>query len=154
MDRVSSGSDCSTDCRAVKNRGGGPLGADAQDADHAGASDACGDLVPERRQRLRHDRCGGGLLERELGVLVQVPVQVGQRAGIDLQSLPYSYLVLDRRSVAVDGARVIGEPRRYKGYAKVLACDATGVRDTMIQKRDVPLKAIRSGSVLAPRPTS
>jgi hypothetical protein len=75
-------------------------------------------------------------------------VRFAQRAGIDLRSLPYSYLVLDRRPVAHDGARVIGEPRRYKGYAKVLLCDATGVRDTMIQKRDRPLKTIRSGAIL------
>jgi hypothetical protein len=81
-------------------------------------------------------------------------VRFAQRAGIDLRSLPYSYLVLDRRPVTSDGSRVIGEPRRYKGYAKVLGCDAIGVREVMVQKRDTPLKAIRSGSRLPSRPAS
>jgi len=75
-------------------------------------------------------------------------VRFAQRAGIDLRSLPYSYLVLDRQSSNA-GTRVVGEPRRYKGYAKVLGCDATGVREVMVQKRDVALKTIRSGSILA-----
>ncbi len=75
-------------------------------------------------------------------------VRFAQRAGIDLRSLPYSYLVLDRRPVVPAGARVIGKPRRYKGYAKALLCDATGVRDTMIQKRDMPTKQLYSGLVI------
>jgi ribosomal protein RSM22 (predicted rRNA methylase) len=67
-----------------------------------------------------------------------------RRAGIDLRSLPYSYLILDRRPVnpgakSVSGlTRVIGEPRVYKGFAKVFGCDETGVRERMLQKRDVP----------------
>ena len=91
-------------------------------------------------------------------------VRFGQRAGIDLRSLPYSFLVLDRRPVPVaavydrrsdDGAapdgghrpplqgetgfaRIIGEPRHYKGYAKLYNCDAGGVADLTMQKRDAP----------------
>ncbi|MBI2496406.1 MAG: hypothetical protein HYV75_00195 [Opitutae bacterium] len=84
-------------------------------------------------------------------------VRFGQRAGIDLRSLPYCFLSLDRRpaGAALDAARpgaderrpypeqpgysrVIGEPRHYKGYAKVYSCDAAGVTDLTLQKRDAP----------------
>ena len=67
-------------------------------------------------------------------------VKFGQRAGIDLRSLPYSFLVLDRRRApAPDGySRIIGQPRHYKGYAKLYNCDAGGVSDLMLQKRDAP----------------
>jgi hypothetical protein len=67
-------------------------------------------------------------------------VKFGQRAGIDLRSLPYCFLALDRRArPAPDGfSRIIGEPRHYKGYAKIYNCDATGVNDLMLQKRDAP----------------
>jgi len=60
------------------------------------------------------------------------------RVGIDLRSLPYCYLVLDRRPSAVDEARIIGEPRFYRGYAKVLRCQSDGVCEVTIQKRDDP----------------
>ena len=67
-------------------------------------------------------------------------VKFGQRAGIDLRSLPYSFLVLDRRaSTMPEGfSRIIGEARHYKGYAKLYNCDAGGVSDLMLQKRDAP----------------
>ncbi|HUL51905.1 MAG TPA: small ribosomal subunit Rsm22 family protein [Opitutaceae bacterium] len=71
-------------------------------------------------------------------------VKFGQRAGIDLRSLPYSFLALERGSAHPDSAgaaglsRVIGEPRVYKGFAKVLSCDADGVRELTQQKRDAP----------------
>jgi hypothetical protein len=35
-------------------------------------------------------------------------------------------------------SRILGEPRHYKGYAKLFACDETGVADLMLQKRDAP----------------
>ncbi len=75
-------------------------------------------------------------------------VKFAQRAGIDLRSLPYSYLVLDRRPPKTAGeARLIGEPRLYKGFAKVLNCRADGVREETVQKRDAPelFKAWRKG---------
>ncbi len=59
--------------------------------------------------------------------------------GIDLRALPFSFLAMTRRppdSTDHPPARVIGRPRQYKGYAKVLRCDATGVEDIRIQKRD------------------
>ena len=71
-------------------------------------------------------------------------VRFAQRAGIDLRSLPYSFLVLERKGLRnpvpgllPDGwSRVIGEPRFYKGYAKIFSCQADGVRDLTLQKRD------------------
>ena len=68
-------------------------------------------------------------------------VRFGQRAGIDLRSLPYSFLVLDGRAgngQETSLARIIGEPRLYKGYAKIFACAADGVADLTLQKRDAP----------------
>jgi hypothetical protein len=35
-------------------------------------------------------------------------------------------------------ARVIGAPRLYKGFARVLNCEASGVSELMVQKRDAP----------------
>ena len=76
-------------------------------------------------------------------------VKFGQRAGIDLRSLPYSFLALDRRDPATPAglSRIIGEPRHYKGYAKLFSCDAGGVQELMLQKRDAPglLKALKHG---------
>jgi len=69
-------------------------------------------------------------------------VKFGQRAGIDLRSLPYSFLVLDQRRATIAEApgysRILGEPRHYKGYAKVCSCQEEGVADLMLQKRDAP----------------
>ena len=80
-------------------------------------------------------------------------MRFGQRAGIDLRSLPYAFLALDRLSPlaprpspsAPGLARIIGEPRLYKGYAKIFNCDAGGVAELMLQKRDAPelLKAFK-----------
>ncbi len=71
-------------------------------------------------------------------------VRFGQRAGIDLRSLPYSFLALERgRPAPADGlgagfSRIIGEPRFYKGFARVLSCEAGGVAERRLQKRDAP----------------
>ena len=85
-------------------------------------------------------------------------VRFGQRADIDLRSLPYSFVVMERKGLgeqipgtgAPGWARVIGEPRIYKGFAKVLSCHAggaEGVTDLELQKRDAPevFKAMKSG---------
>lgn len=61
--------------------------------------------------------------------------------GIDLRSLPYSYLVLDRGADALvpgDASRIIGVPRESKGYCRILSCQREGVADLMLQKRDAP----------------
>lgn len=61
--------------------------------------------------------------------------------GIDLRSLPLSYLVLDRRPrppLPEGAARLIGRPRVYKPNALVYACDASGVAERSITKRALP----------------
>ncbi|MEQ2007983.1 MAG: class I SAM-dependent methyltransferase [Limisphaerales bacterium] len=71
-------------------------------------------------------------------------VRFAQRMGIDLRSLPYSFLVLERRGLRAaeerfaGWSRVVGAPRVYKGFAKVFCCQASGVRDVTLQKRDAP----------------
>ena len=61
-----------------------------------------------------------------------------RRAGIDLRATPYSFLVLERREPPPDEGwtRVIGRPRVYKGYAKVLDCSREDVTDIGVQERD------------------
>ncbi|MCS7048921.1 MAG: small ribosomal subunit Rsm22 family protein [Verrucomicrobiae bacterium] len=82
-------------------------------------------------------------------------VRFAKRAGIDLRALPYSYLVLDRRPVGgATGARVIGRPRLYKGFAKVLLCDVTGVRDEPVARRDERFKTVQAGGVMPLPPAS
>jgi hypothetical protein len=68
-------------------------------------------------------------------------VKFGQRAGIDLRSLPYSYLVLDRRPVtewSPDRARILGRPEIFKPYARVITCQRDGVRTVDVSKRESP----------------
>jgi SAM-dependent methyltransferase len=69
-------------------------------------------------------------------------VKFGQRAGIDLRSLPYSFLALERRDVrppAPDGlSRVIGRPEHFKPYARLLNCDPSGLAELTIPKRSAP----------------
>ena len=68
-------------------------------------------------------------------------VKFGQRAGIDLRSLPYSFLALDRRpdaSAAAGLSRVIGRPEHFKAYARLLNCDATGLAELQLPKRADP----------------
>ncbi|HVT74403.1 MAG TPA: small ribosomal subunit Rsm22 family protein [Lacunisphaera sp.] len=92
-------------------------------------------------------------------------VKFGQRAGIDLRSLPYSFVALERNPVAVGRAlgpttnqvgdeprptspsRLLGEPRVYKGYAKLFSCDASGVAELTLPKRTDPglFKALKQG---------
>jgi len=67
-------------------------------------------------------------------------VKFGQRAGIDLRSLPYCFLALDRHSTqpAPGLSRVIGRPEHFKPYARVLNCDATGLDELTLPKRADP----------------
>jgi hypothetical protein len=62
---------------------------------------------------------------------------------IDLGTLPYSFLVLDRRADPAkpeegEVSRVIGRARCYKGYTKVLSCQGSGVSEFTVLKRDAP----------------
>jgi len=90
-------------------------------------------------------------------------VRFGQRAGIDLRSLPYSFLALSRRPDSStddiprdpvgggndDGgagraaaptalSRVIGRPEHFKPYARLLNCDAHGLATLELPKRSDP----------------
>ena len=73
-------------------------------------------------------------------------VRFARRAGIDLRSLPYSFLVLERRGardpapgLLPDGySRIIGQPRCYKGFAKIFSCQRDGARELTLQRRDQP----------------
>ena len=61
--------------------------------------------------------------------------------GIDLSSLPLSFLVLDRRpapAVPPGAVRLIGGARVAKAEAKFLACDATGVAQRHLPRRTFP----------------
>jgi hypothetical protein len=101
---------------------------------------ACGLLAPDNARHWCHH-----FAPPPVGIFADSGwVKFGQRAGIDLRSLPYSFLALERTSKGLGAgpaagfSRVIGEPRVYKGYAKVLNCDAAGVTELMLQKRDAP----------------
>ena len=62
-------------------------------------------------------------------------------AGVDLRSLPVSFLVLDKRPVPAlpkGATRIIGRPRVYKAHALVFGCDETGVHDRRLTKRALP----------------
>lgn len=88
-------------------------------------------------------------------------VKFGRRAGVDLRSLPYSFLVLQKNSrrPEVGGqesegskpeanlqfsnpqspvSRIIGRPRIHKAHAAICNCDAAGVSDLTLYKRDDP----------------
>ena len=73
-------------------------------------------------------------------------VKFGQRAGIDLRSLPYCFIALDRRALAAaqrpdDAAglsRVIGRVEHFKPYARLLSCDATGLNTLELPRRADP----------------
>lgn len=77
---------------------------------------------------------------------------------IDLRSLPYSCLVLNHKRLNEDSelpdnaSRMIGRPRQFKGYTRLLSCDTHGLRELELQKRDdkalwKDLKKGKSGSL-------
>ena len=69
-------------------------------------------------------------------------MEFGRDLKIDLRSLPYSFLVLQRAAdhtpMPPDFSKVIGRPREATGYCKILSCHEKGVRELMLQKRDAP----------------
>jgi hypothetical protein len=72
-------------------------------------------------------------------------VRFGQQAGVDLRSLPYSFLVLEKKNLRAasallppDASRVLGRPRVHKAHADLLACDSTGLNDLKLFKRPNP----------------
>jgi hypothetical protein len=85
-------------------------------------------------------------------------VKFGQRAGIDLRSLPYSALVLDKRPITPgpvpsghQTGRIIGRPRVAKPYARLLGCDADGVALLQLPKRTAPQLVKKLDRPTAPR---
>ncbi len=111
--------------------------------------EACGLLAPERAADWCH------FFGRPPWEIFTDPnwSEFAQRLGVDLRSLPFSFLVLQRRSEgaasspATGLSRTLGRARVYKGYAKIFACDAGGVGEVMLQKRDAPehYKALKDG---------
>ena len=72
-------------------------------------------------------------------------VRFGQQAGVDLRSLPYSFLILEKKNLRpsfaplpTDASRIIGRPRVHKAHADLLACDNTGLNDLKLFKRTDP----------------
>lgn len=111
----------------------------------------CGLLAPENEGHWCHHFAAS-----PLGIMSDSNwVRFAHRAGIDLRRLPYSYLVMERKGVraAVPGllpegwSRLLGEPRIYKGFAKLLSCQNEGVCDLELQKRVDPnaFKTIKTG---------
>jgi hypothetical protein len=71
---------------------------------------------------------------------------------IDLGSVPFSYLVLDRRPApppAPEAVRFLGRPRVGKAFARVLGCSANGIQERRIEKRRLPeaYRLARKGSL-------
>lgn len=83
-------------------------------------------------------------------------VKFGQRAGIDLRSLPYCFFAADRAantdrvadnstptaetspSPTQELSRVIGRVEHFKPYARLLNCDAAGLTELELPKRADP----------------
>ena len=72
--------------------------------------------------------------------------------GIDLRALPYSFVVMEHRAERTnsDASRLIGHPREYKGFLKILSCQTDGVSELTLQKRDAPAlwRELRDGDGL------
>ncbi|HTS18173.1 MAG TPA: small ribosomal subunit Rsm22 family protein [Verrucomicrobiae bacterium] len=76
-------------------------------------------------------------------------------AGVDLRSLPVSFLVLDKRPQPTSpDLRVIGSPRVYKAHASVLGCDSSGIREVRLTKRDQPeeFRRLKKGDIAVHMP--
>ena len=67
--------------------------------------------------------------------------EASHQLGIDLRSLPYSYLAFSRHhspSWEAGTERLIGHPRSYKGYGKLFCCGSSGLHERTLQKRENP----------------
>jgi hypothetical protein len=80
-------------------------------------------------------------------------VKFGQAAGIDLRSLPLSYIVMDKRPAAVPAglSRTIGRPRVYNAYALLFSCEANCLQDRRLMKRHLPaqFKDLQKGRLVS-----
>lgn len=97
----------------------------------------CGLLTPENARNWCHffgDVPGEIFTDRNW-------MEFGRTMGIDLRSLPLSFMVMDRRTpppAPPDAVRMLGRARSYKGYALLLGCQEKGVADHRLQKRTDP----------------
>ena len=112
----------------------------------------CGLLAPENARHWCHRfaRVPAGVFQDAAWA------ELSRELGIDLRSLPYSFLVLSRTrhpQPSDDGAsRVVGRTRDSKGYSRVLSCNAAGLKELILQKRDSPdlLRDLRKDADPAP----
>lgn len=68
-------------------------------------------------------------------------VLFGRRMGIDLRSLPYSLLAMRKGPGEPEGAGApvpLGRPRIEKARARVTLCEASGLRERVVTRRDDP----------------
>jgi SAM-dependent methyltransferase len=95
----------------------------------------CGMLTPENERHWCHHFAPSPLEVFTNGNWARF----AKLAGVDLRSLPLSFLVLDKRvPPQSDAVRIIGRPRVYKAHALVLGCESSGVRDHRFTKREQP----------------
>jgi len=80
-------------------------------------------------------------------------VRFGHRAGVDLRSQAYAYLVLEKKTASVQplpsgASRILGRAEHFKGFARILSCEEAGVSSLELQKRaDADLfKALKKDS--------
>ena len=80
-------------------------------------------------------------------------VKFGQRAGIDLRSLPYSFVALDRgRDGGSQGlSRIIGRPEHFKPYARLLNCSEAGLEVLSVPNARAPRSTRSLTARTAPR---
>lgn len=98
-------------------------------------SETCGLLIPDNARHWCHT------FAKPPSMIFQDASwsQFSRELQIDLRALPYSFIAMTTHPTVPNPpqlARVIGRPRKYKGYQKVLRCNATGVDEVRFQKRD------------------
>ena len=84
-------------------------------------------------------------------------VKFGQRAGIDLRSLPFSALVMEKTDCPVTAptpataGRILGRPKVSKPYTRFLGCDAEAVQRLELPKKVDPRLAKKLDRPTSPR---
>lgn len=96
--------------------------------------EACGMLAPERGRDWCHHFAEPPAFVHTTGEWGEI----GRELGIDLRSLPYSFLALAARPSEHDPALVrrLGRPRSQRGRTLIDVCDAAGVREEQLLQRD------------------
>jgi ribosomal protein RSM22 (predicted rRNA methylase) len=103
----------------------------------------CGLLVPGREADWCHH-----FAEPPAGIFMDGDwMRFAERAGIDLRSLPYSFLVLERTPTGQPAAgggrpagweRVLGRPEVFKPEVRLTSCGREGVHEVVVPKRTLP----------------